>query len=178
MASLLFLSLHYTALNNPIYELESIDGSNSYSLMGGQAGHQITASVESSPLYSSKGAGSSDVIERSQFIENKSLLGVLNSLPRSKSQQPIAPPANGTEGRGFGDRSISRSAMNIAENQDASGNTIVVVNVDPYGSYADDVSFPRETATDIAAEDDGDYVPMAPPESELFDDPDYDNVPY
>lgn len=126
---------------------------------------QISVSMESSPLYSDSG-----VNEKSQFMENSSLLGMLSVPPKSKSQEPVAPPEKGREGRGLGD---SHSAVDITESQDAS--------IDPYGSYVDDSSFPQETAKAASAEEDeedeGDYEPMASPEPpRLFDDPDYDNV--
>lgn len=157
---------YYTALNNPIYEL----GSMPYSLMRGNqqqvAGHQMTLSVESSPLYSSQSAGDNATL-RSQFMENHGLLSVLH-ISKSRSQEPIGPSAKGGEGRSFGDKSISRSAMNLTENQDDSGNAIVAVKINPYESYVEDSSFPSGTAAE-----EPDYVG-----SPTFDDPNYDNVSF
>lgn len=151
--------LYYTALNNPIYELDNV-GSAPYALMRGKqqqvTGKQITVSMESSPLYSSQSADD-NATPRSQYMENDSLLSILH-IPKSKSQEPIGPSARGGEERSFGGKSSSRSAMDLT----ASGNATVAVKIDPYGSYVEDVSFPT------AAADEPDYELVGSP---TFDDP-------
>lgn len=151
---ILFFSL-YAALNNPIYELHSVVDGPMHSQTTDK--RQITISMESSPLYSSQSVA--DATLRSQFTENQNLLGILRMPQRSRSQEPIAPLVNGGERMGFAEKSISRSAMNIAENKDPAGNVIVAVTIDPYGSYKESLSVPGATAEEL------DYGSMG------FDDP-------
>lgn len=97
-------------------------------------------------------------------MENHNLLGILRMPQRSRSQEPITPPVKRDEGKGsFAEKSISRSAMNISENQDPAGNAIVAVTIDPYGSY-------KDSYKDTAANGIHQAEPMG------FDDPNYDDV--
>ena len=86
-------------------------------------------------------------------------------------------PAGANEVPATGGRGLnvprSRSAMDIAENQDTSGNTIVAVQINPYESYKESVTFGFAQTPGVSIDEEPDYEPVEAHAQTLFDDPDY-----
>lgn len=182
-----FFALYmYAAMNNPVYELNMVDGSTP-AQKPAAAKAQVTVSMESSPLYASAGSVGG-TLENNLFVENQNLLSVLRMPSRSKSLEPeveesvkdtiqhshsaMGIHAYENHNKSSGSAIVQDTSPGSAIVQDTSsrnpvvqdGNGTVAINV--YGSYRDSVSFPT-------ANNNGGMTGVS---GTTFDDPDYDDV--